>query len=197
MAATHAALRGAVTSAATVRVVVVVDFGPRSKVSPRIVIKCRKVPAGTNGSVVLADVASSFHVPAPTYSTSGLLCSIDGYPSAGCGTPEPGGYAYWSYWHGGGHWTYADLGPAEWTVRDEDVEGWRYQSQGAANPSDPAPAVSSVFATGCAAAATSPSPVPVRGGSTTGSATLLGAAALVVVVLGGAGAARWRRRPRT
>jgi len=197
MAPTHAALGDAVTSAATVRVVVVVDFGPRSKVSPRIVIKCLKVPAGTNGSVVLADVASSFHVPAPTYATSGLLCSIDGYPATGCGTPEPGGYAYWSYWHGGGHWTYADLGPAEWTVRDEDVEGWRYQSQGAANPSDPAPAASSVFATACAAAATSPSPMPVRGGSTTGSATLLGAAALVVVVLGGAGAARWRRRPRT
>jgi hypothetical protein len=165
-------------------------------VSPRIVIKCLKVPAGTNGSDVLASVASSWHVPAPTYSNSGLLCSIDGYPSRGCGTPAHGGYAYWSYWHGASpHWTYANVGPAEWTVRDGDVEGWRFQDRGAANPTDPAPAAPSDFAAVCAAGATSPSPIPARGGTTSGSATLLVVSALVVVALGGAGASRWRRRP--
>lgn len=196
MADTHVVTRNATAHAAMVRVAVVIDFGPGSGVSPRRVIKCPLVPAGTNGSEVLASVADSFHVPAPTYNNSGLLCSIDGYPSMGCGTLTNGGYAYWSYWHGGGHWSYADVGPAEWTVRNGDVEGWRFEDHGAAGPSDPAPAASSAFATVCADAATSPAPTPTSGG-TTGSATLLVAAALAVVLLGGAGASRWRRRPRT
>jgi hypothetical protein len=193
MSLAHASTRGA--TADDVRVAVVIDFGARSGVSPRIVIKCLKVHRGTNGSDVLASVASSWQVPAPTYATSGLLCSINGYPSTGCGTSVPGGYAYWSYWHGGGqHWAYANVGPAEWTVRNGDVEGWRYQDPGAVNP---APAASPDLATACAAAATSPAPTPARDRSTAGSATLFAAALLVVVVLGGAGAITWRRRLRT
>ncbi len=189
----HASTRSATSD--DVRIAVVIDFGARSGVSPRIVIKCLRVPGGTNGSDVLASVASSWHVPAPTYATSGLLCSINGYPSTGCGTPVPGGYAYWSYWHGGGqHWAYADVGPAEWTVRNGDVEGWRYQDSGAANP---APAASPDLVAACAAAATSPAPAPAHDASTAGSATLFAAALLVAVVLGGAGAITWRRRMRT
>lgn len=191
----HAHLAVAASGGGQVRVAVVIDFGPGSGMTPRLVVKCPKVPAGTSGASVLASVASSFHVPAPTYAVSGLLCSIDGYPSTGCGTETGAGYAYWSYWHGGSHWTYANVGPAEWVVGNGDVEGWRYQAHGAASPSDPAPDLSPDFATVCADAATSAPPTPTRGVATTGPVTLLLAVGIVVVLLGGLAASRWRRRP--
>jgi hypothetical protein len=191
-----AVTRTVVANAPTVRVAVVIDFGPSARMSPRIVIKCPKVPAGTNGATVLASVADSFHVPAPTYAASGLLCSIDGYPSTGCGTLTSAGYAYWSYWHGGRHWSYANVGPAEWTVTNDDVEGWRFEDHGAANPSDAAPALPSDFETVCADAATSPAPTPTSG-PPGGSTTLLIGVALLVIVLGGGAGIRWRRQQRT
>jgi hypothetical protein len=197
LALAHAALGGAVTSDAVVRVAVVIDLGVHSGMSPRVFIKCLKVPASTNGSDVLASVARSFRIPAPTYASSGLLCSIDGYPSMGCGTSERGGYAYWSYWHGGSQWSYASIGPAAWTTRDADVEGWRYQNPGAANPSDPPPDASPAFATACAAAATSPAPTPTNGSGSAGSTTLFVSTSLIVVALGAAGTLRWRRRTGT
>lgn len=199
-AAPHAVLalaQRADAPAPEVRVAVVVDLGPHA-VSPRFIVRCLKVPAGTNGSVVLASVTSSLHVAAPTYAVSGLLCSIDGYPSSGCGTPGRGGYAYWSYWHGvAGHWSYADVGPAEWTVRDEDVEGWRFESHGTAGPADPVPGSSATYRAVCALAATAPAPVATSGGSTSGSVPLDVAVALVALALGGMGAVQWRRRART
>ena len=195
MATARAALRDA-SATDEVRVAVVVDLGARAPAPPRVILKCLKVPAGANGSDVLASVARAFRVPAPTYSASGLLCSIDGYPAGGCGTGGQGGYAYWSYWHGGRHWTYANVGPAEWTVRDGDVEGWRFQSRGSASPSDPPPAAASAFTAVCAAAAASAAPRPA-GGPTSSSPAALVVAGAAVLALGGGAAIRWRRRPRT
>jgi hypothetical protein len=188
-----AATRTVVANAPAVRVAVVIDFGPSAKMSPRIVIKCPQVPAGTNGEAVLADVADSFHVPVPTYADSGLLCSIDGYPSTGCGTLTSSGYVYWSYWHGGQHWSYSNVGAASWTVTNGDVEGWRFEDQGAGAGDDPAPALSSDFATICADATTHPAPAPSNG-PPGGSATLLAVVALVMLALGGGAASGWRRR---
>jgi len=194
MATARAALRDA-TATDEVRVAVVVDLGAGAPASPRVILKCLKVPAGANGSDVLASVARAFRVPAPTYATSGLLCSIDGYPASGCGTGGPGGYAYWSFWHGGRHWTYANVGPAEWTVVNGDVEGWRFQRRGS-GASNPPPAAASSFAAVCAAAAASAVPRPAGGPTSSGPAALVVAGA-AVLALGGAAAIRWRRRPRT
>ena len=81
--------------------------------------------------------------PEPRYDESGLLCAIDGYPANGCGAESGGHYAYWAYWHGGKRWQYANNGPAGWIVSRGDVEGWRFEPDGSASPTDPPPRASS------------------------------------------------------
>jgi hypothetical protein len=178
-----------------VHVAVVVDFGPRSGLSPRVVIRCFTVAAGSNGSDVLADVASAADVVAPTYNDSGLLCSIDGYPTRGCGTPVGGGFAYWSYWHGGTSWSYANDGPAEWVVPNDDVEGWRFDPASSGTADDLPPGAPSSYAAACASESSSQFPMatPPAGTSTT-SALVAGVAGLFILALGAASVRRWRRR---
>jgi hypothetical protein len=102
-------------------------------------VACVPVARGSTGSQVLQVRARLLGVPPPTYNASGLLCSIDGYPSSGCGVHSGNHYAYWAYFHGGASWTYANGGPAAWPVTPGDVEGWRFEPDGSGTPSDPPP----------------------------------------------------------
>ena len=100
-----------------------------------------------------------------SFNKVGLLCSIDGYPATGCGSPSSGGgYEYWSYWHGGTTWTYAQTGPAYTLVHSGGVEGWRFVSgtdtAGESPPRAPA-------AGPCAAAAQTTTTTTVRSTTTT------------------------------
>ncbi len=174
---------------------VVIDFGPHSGVLPEVVTKCVRVRAGANGTDVLATVVQSMRASAPSYNDSGLLCAIDGYPRHGCGTAVGDGYAYWSYWHGGARWTYASVGPAEWTLPANDVEGWRFEPHGSAGPSDPPPAAPPGLDAICASPTADPvsSAAGAPGGTSTETYLLVGLAGLVVIVLGAASLVRWRR----
>jgi hypothetical protein len=179
-----------------VRVALVVDFGVDSGISPRVVVRCLHLAAGSNGTAVLAAAATQLRLPPPTYAPSGLLCSIDGYPTHGCGTPVGNGYAYWSYWHGGTHWGYAGVGPAEWTVTDRDVEGWRFEDPGAQGSGNVPPDAPTGYAAVCATASVRPD--VGQGTGTSGvQLAVLASAGAVVVLLGAGTVRRWRRTAST
>ena len=138
--------RDAAAAAAEVSVGFVIDFGKPADV----VVGCVKVPEGQDGYQALADFLQQEHESAATYNSSGLLCSIDEVPSTGCGQVVSGGYIYWSYWLGtSGTWSYATTG-ASGAVQNGDVEGWRFEDPGRANPSDPPPGASPDFDAICA-----------------------------------------------
>lgn len=178
----------------TVPVAIVVDFGPHG-LAPRVATKCLRVPAGSNGTDVLAQWAQDYGLPPTVYAPSGLLCAIDGYPRRGCGTAVGSRYAYWSYWHGGGQWTYASVGPAEFTVTTDDVEGWRFQPDGTASPQDPPPDAPASYAAVCAEAAVAPFRSPT---GTVGALAIAewSVAGVAVVALGALTARRARRSAR-
>jgi hypothetical protein len=149
------------TPSGAVVVPVVIDFGSSSRAP--VSVACVAVPAGASGAVALAAAMKALGDPDPVYASSGLLCSIGGYPAGGCGEATGGRYAYWAYYHGGARWSYAENGPAATLVQRGDVEGWRFQPNGTATPADPAPRAPSsvqalesgarVVASGAAAAA--------------------------------------------
>jgi hypothetical protein len=154
----------AVAGAATeVSVALVVDFGG----STRPEVGCVKVPASDNGYYALAAFIQQEKEVAPAYAGSGLLCSINGIPSSGCGQQVGGGYIYWSYWHGDtGTWNYAGTGAfaVVGSYPKPDVEGWKFQDPAPDNASDPPPAASPDYASICGSTAsmtTSPSMVTV------------------------------------
>ena len=114
----------------------VLDFGGSATDQ---VVGCVTVPSSDDRYDALAAFVAQEHLAQPTYASSGLLCSINGIPSSGCGTEVAGGYIYWAYWTGGSRgWTYAETG-AQNPVGQNDVEGWRFENPGRANPSDPPP----------------------------------------------------------
>ncbi len=155
-------LAAAAASEATVSVAFAVDFGQGEPV-----VACVKVPNGTSGYGALGAFTAQEQEQSPVYNASGLLCSINGDPGSGCGQPVNGGYAYWSYWLGtSGTWQYASTG-AFADVQNGDVEGWRFEAQGKANPSDPPPAASPDYAAICGAA-TTPSTEPTPPATATG-----------------------------
>jgi hypothetical protein len=132
-------------AASEVQVAFVIDFGGSEHAS----VGCVKVPAGDNGYEALAAFTAQEHEQAPTYNSSGLLCSINGTPSSGCGQEVSDGFIYWSYWEAAaGKWKYADAG-AFGAVTDGEIQGWRFQDPGKANPSDPPPTTSPDFAALC------------------------------------------------
>jgi len=123
-------------AAGTVTVAFVLDFGGAPAT---LVTGCVTVPDTYSRYDALAAFTASKGIAAPSYAPSGLLCSIDGVPTSGCGQVVPGGYVYWSYFTGGqGAWSYASTG-AFATVGPNDVEGWRFQDPGSGRPNDPAP----------------------------------------------------------
>jgi MYXO-CTERM domain-containing protein len=157
-------------AAGEVTVAFVLDFGgPRSDQ----VTGCVTVPASDSRYDALAAFAAQERLALPTYNASGLLCSINGTPSSGCGQVVSGGYIYWSYFTGGtGAWSYADTG-AFGTVTPGDVEGWRFQDPGTGLPNDPAPRTTPDYTALCAPARTPPG----RGGGGRPARTPAGAAA--------------------
>jgi hypothetical protein len=127
---------GRACAAGDVHIAVVVDAGSSEAVSA----VCVPSSSSDNGATILAARASMLGTPQPRFSSSGLLCSIDGLPATGCGEAHGGRYAYWSYWHGrGGNWSYSNFGPASSRVDSAIVEGWRWQPDGAGLPTDPPP----------------------------------------------------------
>ena len=140
-----AALLGAVPGAAPAMaagertIAVVVDFGVGEGL-PQSFTLCVKEPAGATDAQALADALATRKLQQSNYSSSGLLCSIAGYPSTGCGVPTSAGYSYWAYFHGSAQgWSYASDGPAERTASPGTSEGWRFERDGRGNPSDQVP----------------------------------------------------------
>lgn len=129
-------------------IAVVVDFGDGSPVSA----VCVPSDSGDNSAQLLGARAELLGTAAPRFNAStGLLCAIDGVPSDGCGEQTGSKYAYWSYWHGDGNaWQYSTVGPGGTRVRADRVEGWRFQPEGAGNPTDPPPRGSPDPAATCA-----------------------------------------------
>jgi hypothetical protein len=126
---------------------IVIDFndGPLSTL-------CLPPGSADSGASFLVARAESLGKPAPRFNSSGLLCAIDNYPDqTSCGEQTGSQYAYWSYWHGtaSGGWVYSEVGPASSPVVSGQVEGWRFQPNGAGNPSDPPPRFSSDPAATC------------------------------------------------
>jgi hypothetical protein len=141
-------------AATSVGVGFVLDFGGANPT----VTGCVEVPPTDTGYQALSAFVAQENLAAPGFAPdgSGLLCSINGIPSApACGQAVAGGYQYWSYWYmtdGSGNWSYASRG-ASATVgsaaNGQDVEGWRFQNPGPDNPSAPKPSVAPVYASLC------------------------------------------------
>ena len=135
--------------AQSIALVIQLGEGPGS-----IIDLCIEEPAGTTGAQALADGLRAAGLGAPSYSASGLLCSINGTPTTGCGVRSSSGYQYWAYFHGSASgWAYAADGPGTHLAMPASVEGWRFESAGTGRPGDPAPVVSPDPAAVCAAAA--------------------------------------------
>ena len=183
-------------------VAVVVDFGG---VDAKVLVSCVTARTGETGAQVLQAQGRVTGYPTPRYDESGLLCAIDGYPTSGCGAESSGHYAYWAYWHGGEHWQYANNGPGEWTVARGDVEGWRFEPDGSASPSDPPPRAAS-SAAGLETSAATPRRATTTTSNANGAGPIASAgsrsstrpivffACLALIVLLGAGALIRARR---
>ena len=129
-----------------------------------IIDLCVAEPAGVSGAQALADGLRQAGLAAPTYATSGLLCSIAGRPATGCGVRTAAGYQYWAYFHGSASgWTYAADGPGTHLASPDSAEGWRFEGAGSGHPNDPGPVVAADPVAVCAAAHPVPpttAPVP-------------------------------------
>lgn len=129
----------AAAAASTQVIAVVIDFGTGAGARGALVT-CVHEHAGASSGQALNDALTEAHLTVASYSSSGLLCAIDGYPSAGCGTPTSAGYQYWAYFHGDASgWHYAQDGPNERQATPSLSEGWRFEDTGKGNPSDPPP----------------------------------------------------------
>ena len=147
-------------SAGEVSVAFVLDFGGSSSDQ---VTGCVTVPSTDTRYDALAAFVQEKGLTQPSYAPSGLLCSINGVPSSGCGQIIAGGYIYWAYFTGGAHgWVYASTG-AGGTVGTDDVEGWRFENPGSGNPGDPGPRTAPHYDSLCGP--TTPTTVPGGGSS--------------------------------
>lgn len=162
-------------AAGQVTVAFVLDFGGASS---KEVVGCIAVPASDSRYDALAAFASQQNLALPTYATSGLLCSIGGVPTSGCGQVVGNSYIYWSYYTGGATgWTYASAG-AFGTVTQGDVEGWRFQDPGTGHPNDPPPRATPDHSTLCSTTPTSTTSTTTRpAGKGGGGAQAAGGAA--------------------
>jgi hypothetical protein len=150
-----------------VYVAVVVDFGNGTTKT-----YCVPVASKARDTDALAAAVGTSNV---SYSSSGLLCAINGYPSDGvqnCGQSVGNGdYDFWSYWHGSsGQWSYAENGPAGQSVSNpaDDVEGWKFQNSEPASSNDPPPGVAPSYTQICNASTEVP---PAQTTTATGGAS--------------------------
>ena len=122
-----------------IRVVLVVDSSDLGGSSSAT---CLVVPAGTNGSQLLARRGNELGTGSPRYGSSGLLCAIDGLPATGCGDRNSGGYGYWAYFFDdGGKWAYGSNNPFSKRLTDGAIEGWRFVVGGCGCGLDPSPRI--------------------------------------------------------
>ncbi len=160
-----------VARAGEIRVAVVIDFGTSPGSPGGTSQVCVPVSERTDAAALLAARAQQLGVVAPRYNGVGLLCSIDGYPSSGCGESVGGVARYWAYWLGSGSgWSYANVGPAGHQVDGNVVEGWRF-IEGTAGDHGPAPRGPSVASDICVGLQSGSSGGAATGGSLGGSAT--------------------------
>jgi len=82
-------------------IAVVIDFGTGGG-AHQPVVECVHEPQGATSGQALNDALAKANLPLPSYDAngSGLLCSLGGYPTQGCGVQTPSGYQYWAYFHG-------------------------------------------------------------------------------------------------
>ena len=174
------------SAAGTIHVGLVIDYGTvDSAGSSRSTSRqCVALPdSGKSRSGANALMAGNH---ALRWSSSGLLCAIDGYPATGCGESSATGYRYWSYWHGGDSWSYSSVGPDSFTPKDGAVEGWHFidgtgttdgtvTTDGGRKPrssaTSPCPA-SPGSTTPPTTSATTPPPTPVGSGSGSGGSAV-------------------------
>ncbi len=162
-------------AASEVEVAFVIDFGGSVHAS----VGCVKVPASDNGYEALAAFTAQEHEQAPTYNNTGLLCSINDIPKSGCGQEVANGYIYWSYWEAAaGKWKYSNAG-AFGAVSNGEIQGWRFQDPGRANPSDPPPTTPADFTAICDSGS---SPTTTTITTTTTQATPVGASTTTTAV---------------
>jgi len=183
-------------------VAVVIDFGGRDA---KVLVSCIAATSGESGAQVLEAQGPPLGYPEPRYDESGLLCAIDGYPANGCGAESGGHYAYWAYWHGGKRWQYANNGPAGWIVSRGDVEGWRFEPDGSASPTDPpprasssageleAPAAQALTATATTLTEKGAGPIATAGTSSGTRPIVFGSVVALIVLLGAGALVRARR----
>ena len=159
-------------------IAVVIDFGTGGG-AHQPVVECVHEPQGATSGQALNDALAKANLPLPSYDAngSGLLCSLGGYPSQGCGVQTPSGYQYWAYFHGDSSgWHYAQDGPNERTAASSLTEGWHFEDRGHGNPGDPPPAGPSSPTRLCASVTPPSVPVatttsiPTRGGGTSTTA---------------------------
>ncbi|MEI8050297.1 MAG: hypothetical protein WCI12_02550 [Actinomycetes bacterium] len=135
-----ASLPGAAPAAAATEraIAVVVDFGTGGSFDG--FVRCVHEPEGATDAQALVDALAQEGLAGATFASSGLICSLGGIPTTGCGTRTPAGYSYWAYFHGSNsQWSFANDGPAERKASPVTVQGWRFESMGRGNPTDPGP----------------------------------------------------------
>jgi len=172
---------------AAIRVGVVVDFGVlvnEQGAPSSVAARCATVNDGTNGFQILDATQHSY-----TVNGSGLLCSIDGFPSGGeCGQRTETGYRYWAYFHGSNAgWIYAGQGPGGFRVHSPELEGWHFVN-GKGNKTDPQPAGPSDPAQVCPTpTTTSPKPTTAPPVPTTAGPSQPGGPSVTTAPIGNAG----------
>jgi hypothetical protein len=155
---------GGCASAATPHVGLVIDFGSGTGApGPSPQTFCEPFTSNMTGADLLAAAVGSDNL---RWASSGLLCAIESYPAPpACGTRVGNTYQYWSYWHGGTAWTYANVGPAADRLTAGAVEGWHFVVASASSSNSPPDFAS----TGPCPAPTPTSAAPPSSSPTTGA----------------------------
>ncbi len=182
------------SAAGTIHVGLVIDYGTvdsagSSRTTTRQCVALPDSGKNRSGANALMAVDTNGHAGhVLRWSSSGLLCAIDGYPATGCGESSATGYRYWSYWHGGDSWSYSSVGPDSFTPKDGAVEGWHFIDgtgttesgrEPQSSPASPCPA-SPGSTIPPATSATTPATTPAGSGSGSG-----GSAAPTSSIVGG------------
>lgn len=165
-------------------VTVVVDFGT---LGGGVATRCAPEPV-SSGFDALARAGFTYE---GTARFPGLLCRIDGKPSAkqdACQSAPSSSY-YWAYWTAstpGGAWTYSDMGAGNRDPAPGSVEGWAFSDGCKRQPGDPQTCAGSTTGsaiTSTTASGTTPT-TRASSGSTSNTDSLVGTAGTTVPVSG-------------